>query len=169
MRGVRIFGYLTAILGAVWQSGKFIVDWLARFDFLASHWAELGWMSGITDFLVTPPFWLPWAVLFFGLALIWVTTKYPTVLEKIIPIFRFGRKTNEAQQKPAQHFSVMKGDTPVRKSRKNLSYAGFRGPSNKRGKVSFDFSTYNGAIVIGRSNFQFVLSFSGRSSHFDIV
>jgi hypothetical protein len=65
MRVIRIFGYFTAILGAVWQSGKFIVDWLARFDFLASHWAEPGWMSGITYFFVAPPFWLPWVVLFF--------------------------------------------------------------------------------------------------------
>lgn len=71
-------GTIVAVIGAILASAKTIVDWLGRVDFIVSHQTELGWIGGAMEYLVAPPWWLPWCVLASGLALIWADSRRST-------------------------------------------------------------------------------------------
>jgi hypothetical protein len=75
MRWLRFAGYIIAVLATVWTSAKTIVDWLGRVDFVVSHRAELGRLGVALEYVVAPPWWLPWSVLAFGLAIIWADSR----------------------------------------------------------------------------------------------
>jgi hypothetical protein len=76
MRWIRALGYIIAVVGAVLASAKTILDWLGRLDFIMSHRAELGWIGRAMEYLIAPPWWLPWFMLASGLVIIWADTRY---------------------------------------------------------------------------------------------
>lgn len=78
MRWLRLVGTIVAVIGAILASAKTIVDWLGRVDFIVSHQTEHGWIGGAMEYLVAPPWWLPWCVLASGLALIWADSRRST-------------------------------------------------------------------------------------------
>jgi hypothetical protein len=75
MRWIRALGYIVAVVGAILASAKTIVDWLGRLDFIIAHRTELGWIGGPVEYLIAPPWWLPWCVLASGLAIIWADAR----------------------------------------------------------------------------------------------
>jgi hypothetical protein len=76
MRWIRALVYIITVIGAILGSAKGILDWLGRLDFIISHQGELGWIGKAMEYMVSPPWWLPWLVMGFGLIIIWGENRY---------------------------------------------------------------------------------------------
>jgi hypothetical protein len=78
--GWRTFLGALLFIRPIWEGIKSVLDWLGRFDLIASHLHDFG-MQAVMDFISNPPAWTVWPTIGIGCLLIWWDLKRKEVAE----------------------------------------------------------------------------------------
>src|ERR1700736_6226950 len=68
---LRVIGIVVGVADPCWLMARQVLDWGGRLDFVVAHSREPGRIGLMLTYLIAPPWWLPWLVLFGGLCAVY--------------------------------------------------------------------------------------------------